>query len=192
MNGIARGANEFLYPPLAEPLRGTHWKGSPKPCSKGGAGNSGELGKVAASAFFSARGGCGATTFAIHVASHLSKAEQTSCMLVAVISILTLRACLRFLMKSKNTYLWFGDALDNLHRMDLQSVERARIQPPEPDRLHYPAPDEVAAKRHPGREEMTHLLRFIRSDVSRSRRRFRPQRQHGGPRFPALSWTHSI
>jgi Flp pilus assembly CpaE family ATPase len=26
-----------------------------------------------------------------------------------------------------------------------------------------PAPDEVAAKRHPGREETTHLMRFIRS-----------------------------
>ena len=86
-------------------------------------------------------------------------------------------------MKSKNTYS-VRDALDNLHRMD-SSLWKGWCRPT-PNQLDFiPAPDEVAAKRHPGREEMTHLMRFIRSMYPCHDRRFRPQRQHGGARFPA-------
>jgi pilus assembly protein CpaE len=68
---------------------------------------------------------------------------------------------LRFLMKSKNTYS-VRDALDNLHRMDA-SLWKGLVST-HPNQIDFiPAPDEVAAKQHPGREEMTHLMRFIRS-----------------------------
>ena len=155
LEALRAGANEFLYPPLAEPLRDALERLS-QTRSKGGAGNSGELGKVFG--FLSARGGCGATTFAIHVASHLSKQNKLP-MLVADFDFDA--GLLRFLMKSKNTYS-VRDALDNLHRMD-SSLWKGLVSS-HPNQIDFiPAPDEVAAKRHPGREEMTHLLRFIRS-----------------------------
>src|ERR1700722_3961172 len=64
-------------------------------------------------------------------------------------------------MKSKNTYS-VRDALDNLRRMD-SSLWKALVSS-HADRLDViPAPDEVAAKRPPELEEMTYLMRFIRS-----------------------------
>ncbi len=149
------GANEFLYPPLAEPLRDALERLS-QTRSKSGSGISGELGKVFG--FISARGGCGATTFAVHVASHIARQDKQP-MLVADFDFDA--GLLRFLMKSKNTYS-VRDALDNLHRMDA-SLWKGLVST-HPNQIDFiPAPDEVAAKRNPGREEMTHLMRFIRS-----------------------------
>ena len=48
-----------------------------------------------------------------------------------------------------------------------------------------PAPDDVAAKRPPQREETMHLMRFIRLDISRVHRRFRTRCQCGGARLSA-------
>ncbi len=155
LEALRAGANEFLYPPLAESLRDAFERLS-QTRSKGGAGTSGELGKVFG--FISARGGCGATTFAIHVSSHIAKQNKQP-MLVADFDFDA--GLLRFLMKSKNTYS-VRDALDNLHRMD-SSLWKGLVST-HPNQIDFiPAPDEVAAKLHPGREEMTHLLRFIRS-----------------------------
>jgi pilus assembly protein CpaE len=155
LDALRAGANEFLYPPLAEPLRDAFERLS-QTRSKSGTGTSGELGKVFG--FISARGGCGATTFAIHVASNIAKQNKEP-MLVADFDFDA--GLLRFLMKSKNTYS-VRDALDNLHRMD-SSLWKGLVSS-HPNQIDFiPAPDEVAAKRHPGREEMTHLMRFIRS-----------------------------
>ncbi len=155
LEALRAGANEFLYPPLAEPLRDAFERLS-QTRSKSGTGTSGELGKVFG--FISARGGCGATTFAIHVASNIAKQNKEP-MLVADFDFDA--GLLRFLMKSKNTYS-VRDALDNLHRMD-SSLWKGLVSS-HPNQIDFiPAPDEVAAKRHPGREEMTHLMRFIRS-----------------------------
>jgi pilus assembly protein CpaE len=155
LEALRAGANEFLYPPLAEPLRDAFERLS-QTRSKGAAGTSGGLGKIFG--FISARGGCGATTFAIHVASHISRQHKRP-MLVADFDFDA--GLLRFLMKSKNTYS-VRDALDNLHRLD-SSLWKGLVSS-HPNQIDFiPAPDEVAAKRHPGREEMTHLMRFIRS-----------------------------
>lgn len=155
LEALRAGANEFLYPPLAEPLRDAFERLS-QTRSKSGTGTSGELGKVFG--FISARGGCGATTFVIHVASNIAKQNKEP-MLVADFDFDA--GLLRFLMKSKNTYS-VRDALDNLHRMD-SSLWKGLVSS-HPNQIDFiPAPDEVAAKRHPGREEMTHLMRFIRS-----------------------------
>ena len=155
LEALRAGANEFLYPPLAEPLRDAFERLS-QTRSKSGTGTSGELGKVFG--FISARGGCGATTFAIHVASNIAKQNKEP-MLVADFDFDA--GLLRFLMKSKSTYS-VRDALDNLHRMD-SSLWKGLVSS-HPNQIDFiPAPDEVAAKRHPGREEMTHLMRFIRS-----------------------------
>ena len=155
LEALRAGANEFLYPPLAEPLRDAFERLS-QTRSKGGAGATGGLGKTFG--FISARGGCGATTFAIHVASNLAKQNKEP-MLVADFDFDA--GLLRFLMKSKSTYS-VRDALDNLHRMD-SSLWKGLVTT-HPNQIDFiAAPEEVAARRHPGREEMTHLMRFIRS-----------------------------
>jgi pilus assembly protein CpaE len=155
LEALRAGANEFLFPPLAETLRDAFERLSGTR-SKSGAGAPGGLGKVFG--FLSARGGCGATTFAIHVASDIARQNKEP-MLVADFDFDA--GLLRFLMKSKNTYS-VRDALDNLHRMDA-SLWKGLVSN-HPNQIDFmPAPEEVAAKRPPGREEMTHLVRFMRS-----------------------------
>ncbi len=160
LEALRAGANEYLYPPLAETLRDALQRLSAAR-SKGGSDTSNALGKIFG--FLSVRGGCGATTILIHVATHIAKqmgggpSKQPS--LLADFDFEA--GLLRFVMKSKNTYS-VRDALDNLHRIDA-SLWKALVSTL-PNMLDViPAPEEVAAKHAPGREEMTHLMRFIRS-----------------------------
>ena len=155
LDALRAGANEYLYPPLTESLRdalqrlaGTR--------SKGNTDSSRALGRVFG--FLSARGGCGATTFAAHVAIEIARQTKQQTLLAD----LDFEAgILRFLMKAKNSYS-VRDAIDNLHRMD--SSLWAALVSALPEKLYViPASDEVPAKRSPSREEILHLLRFIRS-----------------------------
>jgi pilus assembly protein CpaE len=155
LEALRAGANEYLYPPLADTLRDALQKLAAAR-SKNGSHASGGLGKIFG--FLSARGGCGATTFAVHVAADIARQTKAP-MLLADCDFDA--GLLRFLMKSKSAYS-VRDALDNLHRMDA-SLWKALVSSPAPNLDLIAAPEEIAAKRHPGREEMTHLMRFIRS-----------------------------
>jgi pilus assembly protein CpaE len=64
-------------------------------------------------------------------------------------------------MKSKATYS-VRDAIENLHRMD-SSYWKALVSTHANQIDLIPAPEDLAAKQAPGPEQMTHLLRFIRS-----------------------------
>jgi len=155
LEALRAGANEYLYPPLTETLRDALQRLSAAR-SKGGSVTSNALGKIFG--FLSARGGCGATTFVVHVATDLAKQAKQPILLADFDFEAGL---LRFLMKSKTTYS-VRDAIDNLRRMD-SSLWKGLVSS-HTDRLDViPAPDEVAAKRSPSAEESTHLMRFIRS-----------------------------
>jgi pilus assembly protein CpaE len=155
LEALRAGANEYLYPPLADTLRDALQRLSAAR-SKGGSETSNALGKIYG--FLSACGGCGATTIAVHLAPDLARQMKEATLLADFDFDAGL---LRFLMKAKTTYS-VRDAIDNLHRMD-SSLWKGLVSSL-PDKLDVmPAPDEVAAKRAPGREEMTHLMRFIRS-----------------------------
>jgi pilus assembly protein CpaE len=155
LEALRAGANEYLYLPLSDTLRDALQRLSAAR-SKGGSDSANALGKVFG--FLSARGGCGATTFVVHVATDLARQNKKP-MLLADLDFDA--GLLRFLMKSKNTYS-VRDALDNLRRMDT-SLWRALVSSHADQLDVIPAPDEVAAKRAPELEEMTHLMRFIRS-----------------------------
>jgi pilus assembly protein CpaE len=182
LEALRAGANEYLYPPLTDTLRDALQRLSTAR-SKGGSDTFKALGKVFG--FLSARGGCGATTIAVHVAADLArqagvdkrgtdrrtldrpgpdKAGRRQPMLLADFDFEA--GLLRFLMKSKNTYS-VRDAIDNLRRMD-SSLWKALVSSHADGLDVIPAPDEVAAKRSPEREEMTHLMRFVRSTYSMS------------------------
>ncbi len=160
LEALRAGANEYLYPPLADTLRDALQRLSAAR-SKGGSDSSNALGKVFG--FLSARGGCGATTFAVHVAADLARqlgaGPRSQPTLLADFDFDA--GLLRFLLKSKTTYS-VHDAIENLRRLD-SSLWKALVSS-HADRLDLiPAPDEVATKRSPDREETMHLLRFIRS-----------------------------
>ncbi|MDP9055372.1 MAG: hypothetical protein M3N93_13895 [Acidobacteriota bacterium] len=160
LEALRAGANEYLFPPLRDTLRDALQRLSAAR-SKGGSGTSNALGKTFG--FLSVRGGCGATTILVHAAAHIAKhAGHGPFKQPTLLADFDFEAgLLRFIMKAKNTYS-VRDALDNLHRMD-SSLWKALVSTL-PDMLDViPAPDEVAAKHAPAREEMTHLMRFIRS-----------------------------
>jgi pilus assembly protein CpaE len=165
LEALRAGANEYLYPPLADTLRDALQRLSAAR-SKGGSDTSNALGK--AFGFLSARGGCGATTIAVHVATgiaHQTAARHTGPGQVKQPILLGDfdfdAGLLRFLMKSKTVYS-VRDALDNLRRMD-SSLWKGLVSSHADGLDVIPAPDEIAAKRPPGREELMHLMRFIRS-----------------------------
>ncbi len=179
LEALRAGANEYLYPPLTDTLRDALQRLSTAR-SRGGSDTFNALGKVFG--FLSARGGCGATTIAVHAATELARqaarkrgperraVERQSPdkpggrqpMLLADFDFEA--GLLRFLIKSKNTYS-VRDAIDNLRRMD-SSLWKALVSSHADELDVIPAPDEVAAKRSPEREEMTHLMRFVRSTYS--------------------------
>jgi pilus assembly protein CpaE len=155
LEALRAGANEYLYPPMTETLRDALQRLSVAR-SRGGSDPSKSLGKVFG--FLSAQGGCGATTFAAHVAPEIARQSKQPTLLADLDFD---AGILRFLMKAKNTYS-VRDAVDNLHRLD-GSLWKALVSSL-PDKLDViPASDELAAKRAPARDEMAHLLRFVRS-----------------------------
>jgi pilus assembly protein CpaE len=160
LEALRAGANEYLHLPLADTLRDAFERLS-ETRSKGGHDSSNALGK--AFGFLSARGGCGATTFVVHVANSLARQIKETMpkqpMLVADFDFDA--GLLRFLLKSKSPYS-VRDALDNLHRMDA-SLWKGLVSPYRERFDVIPAPEELAAKVHPGQDEMMHLMRFMRS-----------------------------
>lgn len=112
LGAIRAGANEFLYPPLEtslqkalERLSTERAKSQPEAARHRGR----TLG------FVSAKGGCGATTIACHVAVEIQKATTQEVLLADM----DLEAGLvAFLMKAKTPYTIL-DAIHNVHRLDL-------------------------------------------------------------------------
>jgi pilus assembly protein CpaE len=155
LEALRAGASEYLYPPLTDTLR-TALERLSGACAKRGAGTSAGAGKIFG--FLSARGGCGATTFAVHVATDVARQTKRPSLLADFDFDAGL---LRFLMKSKSAYS-VRDAIENLHRMD-SSYWKALVSTHANQIDLIAAPDEVAARQTPGQEQMTHLLRFIRS-----------------------------
>ena len=159
LEALHAGVSEYLHPPLVDPLRKAFERLSAER-ARGSSSPSGGLGRVFG--FISAKGGCGATTFASHVATETARLMNTQVLLADF----DLEAgLLRFIMKSKATYS-VRDALDNMHRMD-SSYWKALISTR--GRLDViQAPDDLAAKRPGESKETAHLMRFIRSTYQAS------------------------
>ncbi len=108
------GANEFLYPPLGNNLRKAverRCELRPRPRE-----NSRPPGKVFG--FLSAKGGCGASTIACHLAAELGRvtAPRAEHTLLADLDLQS--GIVGFLMKVKSPYSVL-DAIQNLHRLDV-------------------------------------------------------------------------
>ena len=119
LSSLRAGVNEYLYPPFrtaAEVARTrAAWNAA------GGARAPKADGKSLG--FLSAKGGCGATTLACHVAAELGRLNQK-----VLLADLDLDAgMVAFITKTKSVYSIL-DAVNNLHRLDISLLEGAGVE----------------------------------------------------------------
>jgi len=151
---IRAGANEYLYPPLEQGLRRALVRMAGDRMRQRGAARS--QGKTLG--FFSAKGGCGATTIACHVALELQRLTGQD-ILLADFDMES--GMLGFLMKAKTPYSIL-DAAKNIHRLDL-SYWKALISNGQPHVEVISAPGTAVLKDPLAPEQFRHVLRFVRS-----------------------------
>jgi pilus assembly protein CpaE len=149
---LRAGAAEYLFPPLADTLRNglarlaAQRDKQRESFRKGGR----TIG------FLSAKGGCGATTLACHIAVELAAAAKTKVLLAD----LDLESGLvGFLMKSESGYS-VSDALVNLQRLDA-SYWRALVSNGHPGVEIISAPSSPRAKQVDA-AQFRHVLNFIK------------------------------
>ncbi len=151
---IRAGADEFVYSPIATSL--------PKALERVAAGRvkqrlDANKNPGRTCGFFSAKGGCGATTIACHAAVELARQTNQGTLLADF----DLDAGLvGFLMKSKSRYSIL-DAMSNTHRLDI-NYWRALISNGVPKLEVIRAPGATVQKEVPKDEDLRTVLRFVR------------------------------
>jgi pilus assembly protein CpaE len=150
---LRAGINEYLFPPLQDPLRKALEKRSAERSRRREAGGAG-AGK--SFAFFSAKGGCGATTLVCHVAAELGRLNQK-----VLLADLDLDAgMVAFITKTKSVYSIL-DAVNNLHRLDIH-YWKALVSNGIPGVEIVSASLALASKQVPKDEQIRHVLAFAR------------------------------
>lgn len=148
------GFHEYLYSPLSETLRtAVETLLSDQRKNKEATGRSGRTVGIV-----SAKGGCGATTIACHVACELRRQSQYE-VLLADFDLYS--GMVHFLMKTKSTHT-IDDAFNNLHRLDA-SYWKALISNGTPRLEVITAPDPATLRVMPTPEQVIKVLTFIRT-----------------------------
>jgi pilus assembly protein CpaE len=150
---LRAGANEFVTPPFEETLLPavdrvlelTEEERSPE-----------RRGKVVG--FLSAKGGCGATTLACHIAADLRRKTNKD-VLIADLDLTS--GMVGFLMKVMSSYSIL-DAVANLARLD-ESLWKALKSEWKPGIDVIPSPDDFSHERAPSRDEWRQVLKFMRT-----------------------------
>ncbi|MGC9950051.1 MAG: hypothetical protein ABSF64_27105 [Bryobacteraceae bacterium] len=154
------GANEFLYPPLGNNLRKAVERRAevrPRPRE-----NSRPPGKVLG--FLAAKGGCGASTIACHLAAELGRvsAQRAEHSLLADLDLQS--GIVGFLMKVKSPYSLL-DAVQNLHRLDV-SYWNALVSADWPGLEIVAAPSGYLPKDPVPGESLAKVLAFVRANYA--------------------------
>jgi pilus assembly protein CpaE len=153
LSSLRAGINEYLYPPLREPLKKALERRSAERSRRGGGGTKG-AGK--AFGFFSAKGGCGATTIICHVAAELGRQNQK-----VLLTDLDLDAgMVGFITKTSSVYSIL-DAITNLHRLDIH-YWKALVSNGIPGVEIVASPLALASKNRPTEEQVRHVLAFVK------------------------------
>jgi pilus assembly protein CpaE len=150
---LRAGINEYLFPPLEEPLRRTLEKRSVERSRRrdGGAKGAGK-----AFAFFSAKGGCGATTLICHVAAELGRQNQK-----VLLADLDMDAgMVGFITKTKAVWSIL-DAVNNLHRLDIH-YWKALVSNGIPGVEIMAAPLALASKQQIKDEQIRRVIAFAK------------------------------
>jgi pilus assembly protein CpaE len=150
---LRAGINEYLYPPLQDSLRKALEKRSAERSHRR---DSGKQGAGKAFGFFSAKGGCGATTLACHVAAELGHLNQR-----VLLADLDLDAgMVRFITKTKSAYSVL-DAINNIHRLDIH-YWKALVSNGVPGVEIVSSPLALASRLQPTDDQVRHVLAFAR------------------------------
>jgi pilus assembly protein CpaE len=153
LSALRAGINEYLFPPLQEPLRKALEKRSAERSRRRDGANKGGS---KALGFLSAKGGCGATTLACHVAAELGRENQK-----VLLADLDLDAgMVPFITKTKAVYSIL-DAVNNLHRLDI-SYWKALVSNGIPGVEIISCPLALASKQQPKDDQVRHVLAFAR------------------------------
>ena len=152
LGAIRAGATEYLYPPISENLVKALERISVErePDSTGT-----RRGRIVG--FFSAKGGCGATTVACHVAVELQQLTKQQ-ILLADFDLDS--GIIGFLMKCKSQYTVL-DAVSNINRLDL-SYWKALISNGTPGLEIISAPASASARQTAEVERLQTVLNFAR------------------------------
>ncbi len=143
------GATEYLFPPLAEGLQTAIQK---REAQRTRVENNKPRGRLLV--FLSAKGGCGATTLACHVAVNLASATQR-----VLLADLDMQAgMVSFLMKTQSPYS-MADALNNTHRLDA-SYWSALVSQATPGMDVIAAPISLSGRSEMKLDEMRKVLDF--------------------------------
>jgi pilus assembly protein CpaE len=152
LQAMRAGANEFVHSPIGPSLAAALDR---VPLARIPLATPERRGKLIG--FVSAKGGCGATTVACHVAAELKRRTAKEILLA---EFDTSPGPVSFLMKTQGQYS-VGDALDNLSRLD-QNFWTALIAPSRAGVSVLPAPTRLM----PGDgepERVQRVLRFMRT-----------------------------
>jgi len=154
---VRAGANEFLYPPLGNSLRrAVERLGEVRPRPRE---SSRPAGKVLG--FLAAKGGCGASTIACHLAAELGRASAQRAEHSLLVDLDLQSGIVGFLMKAKSPYSVL-DAVQNLHRLDL-SYWRALVASGWPGLEIIAAPTGYLPKDPVSGESLGQVLTFVRT-----------------------------
>jgi len=155
LEAMRAGACEYICPPVGTPLKEAFERLSVVRTGQISSQQK-KLGRIFG--LLSAKGGCGATTFAGHLGPMAARLAEKPILLADLDFEAGL---LRFILKTKPRYS-LRDALDNLHRMD-SSYWNALVTKQGNQLEFIAAPDELGERTPPDPRQFGRLLRFIRS-----------------------------
>lgn len=155
LEAMRAGASEYICPPVGSPLKEAFERLSVVRTGQISTQQK-KLGRIFG--LLSAKGGCGATTFAGHLGPMAARLADKPILLADLDFEAGL---LRFILKTKPRYS-LRDALDNMHRMD-SSYWDALVTKQGNQLEFIAAPDELGERTPPDPRQFARLLRFIRS-----------------------------
>ncbi len=153
LSSLRAGINEYVFPPLGAPLRKALERRSAERSRRR---DTGLKGVAKAFAFFSAKGGCGATTLICHVAAELGRQDRK-----VLLADLDLDAgMISFITKTKSVYSVL-DAVNNLHRLDIH-YWKALVSNGIPGVEIMSAPLTLASKQQPKDDQLRQVIAFAK------------------------------
>jgi pilus assembly protein CpaE len=156
--GMRAGIDEYFYPPFTKNLRGILERKTDEHTRNQFVTDAGSK----TVAFLSAKGGCGATTIACHVAAELGKRmHQSGTHHVLLADLDVTGGNVRFLMRSKTPYSVL-DAMATNQGLDL-SRWKTLISNGYPGLEVISAPPGICLQRMPEQREVERVLNFARS-----------------------------
>ncbi len=153
LSAMRAGANEFIHPPLDDGLVAALERLMNSADSGGAPATRGKI-----IGFLSAKGGCGATTIACHIASELQNLTRKR-VLLADLDLTS--GLVGFLMKTPSSYSIL-DAIKNLSRLD-ESLWKALLVEHRPALSVIPAPPAYSRWDHPDDDRLRQVLQFMRT-----------------------------